>query len=321
MVSPKISIINIVLIVSLWLPAYGSDCQSDCNSECTNQVTHACIGTISTPIRTCTDTYVDPACVARCTVEKTSSCNGLANFVGCNIWMTNQYWQIGVALVRNSGISASDCHSLVNGGSTATTAFGVIKFAQDLDRWANLMKNTTVITFAVTEAVKHASQCACDYGQAATETPPIVPPSQDKPMTVPSIVGTKQLARGGTINFAPINQPSTRLSNSNKNRAGQVFKFEWYEGENPNLVHYMNREYTHDPQWTEISPDHHIGKLVESAVETVNGEVGVIVRRDPYDGIDIFIPDHGSTHMELLYRDNASTDWRALSKMRNTYSR
>jgi hypothetical protein len=114
--------------------ATATDCNTNCSDQCSVQVWVQC-PTLTEPFRQCPVATTDPACFARCTVEKTAACTiPIPGANSCQLWESSSDYQTGFAylsLAQRTGLipDKAACYRDMSNAQTASSAGGIVKFA------------------------------------------------------------------------------------------------------------------------------------------------------------------------------------------------
>lgn len=138
-------------------------CTTNCSSSCEVSYNYPC-PTWKKPGRTCRGHTLDPACKARCEVERELDCRTGLN--GCDLWRTNPIWVQARETLRaaaSQGVTAEQCVSMVNLGKAAggAASFAYDVYISGLQAAVSAAANAFPVAFVVGEVAKHGAACAC----------------------------------------------------------------------------------------------------------------------------------------------------------------
>ncbi len=156
-------LVCLFLSLSAWVPTLqATDCNSDCRKNCTSSAT----------VLGRTKTWVDGLCHARCISEKELACS--TGFTSCDTWKVSgvsPYFYAAIKSIEEANRQEwrphdeHDCQMGIDQLASAGTAGGAgsrLYTAYEYGVKAALAVNkATVISYLVTEGVKHFLHCAC----------------------------------------------------------------------------------------------------------------------------------------------------------------
>ena len=134
-------------------------CETNCSSACEVGYNYPC-PTWRNPGRTCRGHTLDPACKARCEIEREIECRTGLN--GCSLWSANPAWvgiRDGLRSYASQGLTAGKCADIVKLGGTAAGVAGAAYTAYVEGIMAALEVNPVGLVIA--KGVEHGAICAC----------------------------------------------------------------------------------------------------------------------------------------------------------------